>query len=705
MALVPSESRTGGGSKPPMCNKDRFANWKVRMQAYMDSIDEDLFETVLNGPYIPTKLAPTTDEPNRVQVKVKEEWTDSEKKAVQLDKKAKNILFQSLEDDLFENVVNCKTAKEVWEALLIMHEGTEEVRENKQSLLTQQYEMFAHVQGENVTATYERFNILLNSLRAYGKIYPNKDLTIKFMRALPSKWDAKTTAIRESKNLNEMTVQQLYGNLLTYELELTQRAETLSEGKRKEKGVALKATENVSKVITEIESDDDDEDNDDDIAMMVRKLRRFMRQGKASKQKKVSNYRSQEQINDLCYNCKKPGHFIADCNKPLREELKKKQHGKKEYKGSKRPQKRDKGLVAGGSWSDSDNDSNAESGDEEEPQLANLCLMAKNAKDKQSLNIHNVNLDEVFDFNSPDVDMDDLRTALRDITHDLHQYMKWFRVLSKDHSLLQEEKKKAQEELETALLSSNLLFKLEAENETLKQINTHHTQRESKLTSKIEELEKTISAWNKSSSSMDCLLSSQRSTFDRTGLGFGESIPEPSVEKTMETSSSNVSSLSRGIAFVKSSKLEEQAQPGSTDFSYNKGSHAGLGFIKEKSNPISTCQPRKIVESRKTNSTNQLERYSRSKVHSSLLMKPKDAWKRENQFNRGPTKKPHKSKWKMNYHTQTGMHHNRCFICDKHGHKATKCYYNSMHVRPKTRQVWVPKGTNKEGPMRIWVPK
>ena len=145
-----------------------------------------------------------------------------------------------------------------------------------------------------------------------------------------------------------MTVQQLYGNLLTYELELTQRAETLSEGRRKDKGVALKANEGVSKVITEIDSDDD-EDDDDDFAMLVKRLRRFMRQGRTGKPKKVSNYVSQEQMNDLCYNCKKPGHFIANCNKPIKEELKKKSHAKKEYKGTKRPQKRDKGLVAGGS--------------------------------------------------------------------------------------------------------------------------------------------------------------------------------------------------------------------------------------------------------------------------------------------------------------------------------------------------------------------
>ena len=48
----------------------------------MDAIDEDLFGTILNGPYVPTKLAPTTDDPNRMAVKLRAEWTDTKKKAV-----------------------------------------------------------------------------------------------------------------------------------------------------------------------------------------------------------------------------------------------------------------------------------------------------------------------------------------------------------------------------------------------------------------------------------------------------------------------------------------------------------------------------------------------------------------------------------------------------------------------------------------------
>lgn len=35
----------------------------------MDAIDEEFFDVVLNGTYVPTKLAPTTDDPNKVAIK------------------------------------------------------------------------------------------------------------------------------------------------------------------------------------------------------------------------------------------------------------------------------------------------------------------------------------------------------------------------------------------------------------------------------------------------------------------------------------------------------------------------------------------------------------------------------------------------------------------------------------------------------------
>lgn len=216
-------SESGGVWKPPQYDKDKFSNWKLWMQVYMNAVDDEIFEIVQNGPYIPFKRITKENEPDIIDINPKEKWSESEKRKVNLDKRAKSILYSSLDDNVFESVVNCYNAKAMSKFSSHASWRTEEVKENKQSILVQKYEMFLHISGEDVSATYERLNILANQLKTFGKTYSNKDLCMKLMRARPGKWDAKTTAIRESKNLSTMTIQMLYWDLLTYELELTQK--------------------------------------------------------------------------------------------------------------------------------------------------------------------------------------------------------------------------------------------------------------------------------------------------------------------------------------------------------------------------------------------------------------------------------------------------------------------------------------------------
>ncbi|KZV26383.1 hypothetical protein F511_37437 [Dorcoceras hygrometricum] len=63
-----------------------------------------------------------------------------------------------------------------------------------------------------------------------GKEYSNRELAPKVMRALPREWDVKTMAMRESKDLNQLELHDLFANLKAYELELETRAEAAAGG-------------------------------------------------------------------------------------------------------------------------------------------------------------------------------------------------------------------------------------------------------------------------------------------------------------------------------------------------------------------------------------------------------------------------------------------------------------------------------------------
>jgi len=92
---------------------------------------------VANGRFQPQVFADSV-----AQDKSKADWSEDDKKKVQYDLKARNILISSLRINEYHYVSHCKTFKDKWDALETLHEGTDEVNKSKINTLEQQYELF-----------------------------------------------------------------------------------------------------------------------------------------------------------------------------------------------------------------------------------------------------------------------------------------------------------------------------------------------------------------------------------------------------------------------------------------------------------------------------------------------------------------------------------------------------------------------------------
>ncbi|KAL8146223.1 hypothetical protein AgCh_004095 [Apium graveolens] len=162
------------------------------------------------------------------------EWTDEDIEKIHKDKKAMNIMFNGLDGDMFDNFINCKTAKEIWDTIQIICDGTEQVRENKIQLLIQHYEHFHCEESESLSDIFSRFQKLLNALKLHGRIYQTKDSNLKFLRSRPKEWKPMTVSLKNSQDYKEFTLERLYDILKTYELEMEQD-EQIDKGRKKEK--------------------------------------------------------------------------------------------------------------------------------------------------------------------------------------------------------------------------------------------------------------------------------------------------------------------------------------------------------------------------------------------------------------------------------------------------------------------------------------
>ena len=123
---------------PPKFSRDNFSIWKNRMEAFLIGHDSSLLETIQEGPHAPMILIPTTPStestsatPERYMKKDKDLLSEEDKKKVALDGKERSILIMSLPDGIYHSVINCPNAKEMWDTLIILFEGTYEVKKKQ----------------------------------------------------------------------------------------------------------------------------------------------------------------------------------------------------------------------------------------------------------------------------------------------------------------------------------------------------------------------------------------------------------------------------------------------------------------------------------------------------------------------------------------------------------------------------------------------
>ncbi|RVW19852.1 hypothetical protein CK203_116340 [Vitis vinifera] len=171
--------------------------------------------SIEDDPTFPTKLVDGVLVP-----KPKQEWNELDRRNFQLNAKAIFTLQCAMDRNEYNRICQCKSAKEIWSF------------------------------GKNLQGIREG----------------DEDIEVS-----PIKVAYQGHRNSRSKRLTKLPMEELIGSLMTYEINLTKK---LQEGEdKKKKSIALKAT-------TKEEEDVEEEkpsDEDDDLALITRKLNKYMR--------------------------------------------------------------------------------------------------------------------------------------------------------------------------------------------------------------------------------------------------------------------------------------------------------------------------------------------------------------------------------------------------------------------------------------------
>ncbi|GJS45220.1 hypothetical protein Tco_0595341 [Tanacetum coccineum] len=157
----------------------------------------------MNGDFPPVAKNEVT---KVLEVVLFEEQTDDLKRKLAKNNEVKMVFYNALPKKEYERIFICKTAKEIWQLLLITQQGNSQVKDNKIDLLVQQYEQFTILEEESIDSGFARFNNIITSLKALDEGFSSKNYVRKFLRALHPKWRAKVTTIEELKDLSSLAL-------------------------------------------------------------------------------------------------------------------------------------------------------------------------------------------------------------------------------------------------------------------------------------------------------------------------------------------------------------------------------------------------------------------------------------------------------------------------------------------------------------------
>jgi hypothetical protein len=149
-----------------------------------------------------------------------------------------------------------------------------------------------------------------------GKSISDVKLIRKILRSLPERFRIKLATLEESKDLEEIKIEELVGSFQTYEYSLPPV--------RKAKTIALKASK-ASKKKTRVSSQEDSDIDEDAVAMLAKNFERFMKKNnkfkkfferlkKAPHTVELEEAEKKDPRDPQCFECSAFRHIKAKCS-------------------------------------------------------------------------------------------------------------------------------------------------------------------------------------------------------------------------------------------------------------------------------------------------------------------------------------------------------------------------------------------------------
>jgi phosphoglucomutase len=144
----------------------------------------------------------------------------AENKLSYYDSMAMSTILFGLEESYFVKVMHCTSVKEMQDKLQKIYGGDNKVKKKKLQTHKGQFETLTMKEEESVVDYFLRVDKIINTIKGLGEEVKETIILQNFLRSLPSIFNPKISSIEEMKDRDNMTMDELHGILIAYEMRI-----------------------------------------------------------------------------------------------------------------------------------------------------------------------------------------------------------------------------------------------------------------------------------------------------------------------------------------------------------------------------------------------------------------------------------------------------------------------------------------------------
>ncbi|KZV18213.1 hypothetical protein F511_20162 [Dorcoceras hygrometricum] len=290
-----------------------------------------------------------------------------------------------------------------------------------------------------------------------------------------------------------------------------------------------------------------DQLSDDVMSLFVKKFWKYLRRS-YNPSAPYNNHKNDKAVSDMkCFNCERPGNFAAECNRPKKDDRYKRDDKRTDdrYKKEDRYNRDDKSdeRAMDRSKERSKDRRMRMRGDKRSSRKHDRKVLVAEESTKSWADTDSESSSSSS--SSSDSEQEEVHCVMADQKSDDELSHSFEEIKAENISLKNSSLESSSEELEDINSLKTELSKLMIENDLLRNES-------SELKAEVERLTKEMSSWNQSARALHKLQESQKSVYDRTGLGFNSS---ESSEGETSTQSHLVYDKFNKMSFVKANVI------------------------------------------------------------------------------------------------------------------------------------------------------